>query len=145
VNAGRESTNLIGRWKSSVADRLTIDVASPLGGWGAPWPNVAEMEAVLPHEKWTLVVQDDVNVVGRFVNRGHELVTQQDSAPLQACRINGGPRHQWSRYCRRTRSQPLAGEGKASPLFKPVHLTPGRWELLCQRHGKTGQLTARES
>lgn len=38
-----------------VADRLTIEVASPPGGWGAPWPNVAEIEAVLPHEKWTLV------------------------------------------------------------------------------------------
>lgn len=32
-----------------------IDVPTPLGGWGAPWPNVAEIEAVLPHEKWTLV------------------------------------------------------------------------------------------
>ncbi len=38
-----------------MADRLTIDVATPAGGWGAPWPNVAEIEAVLPHEKWTLV------------------------------------------------------------------------------------------
>jgi len=38
-----------------VADRPTIDVVSPPGGWGAPWPNVAELEAVLPHEKWTLV------------------------------------------------------------------------------------------
>jgi hypothetical protein len=38
-----------------VADRPTIEVPSPLGGWGAPWPNVAEIEAVLPHEKWTLV------------------------------------------------------------------------------------------
>lgn len=47
------------RWKlrsrNSVADRLTIDVPGPPGGWGAPWPNVAEIEAVLPHEKWTLV------------------------------------------------------------------------------------------
>lgn len=38
-----------------MADRLTIDVPSPPGGWGAPWPNVAEIAAVLPHEKWTLV------------------------------------------------------------------------------------------
>jgi hypothetical protein len=38
-----------------VADRPTIDVATPAGGWGAPWPNVAEIEAVLPHHKWTLV------------------------------------------------------------------------------------------
>lgn len=38
-----------------MADRPTIDVPSPAGGWGAPWPNVAEIEAVLPHEKWTLV------------------------------------------------------------------------------------------
>lgn len=38
-----------------MADRPTTDVSSPPGGWGAPWPNVAEIEAVLPHEKWTLV------------------------------------------------------------------------------------------
>jgi len=38
-----------------VADRPTVDVPSPPGGWGVPWPNVAEIEAVLPHEKWTLV------------------------------------------------------------------------------------------
>jgi hypothetical protein len=44
-----------GRWNSSVVDRRTIDVPSPAGGWGAPWPNVAEIEAVLPHHKWTLV------------------------------------------------------------------------------------------
>lgn len=39
----------------SVADRTVIDIPSPSGGWGAPWPSVAEIEAVLPHEKWTLV------------------------------------------------------------------------------------------
>ena len=38
-----------------MVDRTTIDIPSPRGGWGAPWPNVAEIEAVLPHEKWTLV------------------------------------------------------------------------------------------
>jgi hypothetical protein len=38
-----------------VADRPTIEVATPASGWGAPWPKVAEIEAVLPHDKWTLV------------------------------------------------------------------------------------------
>ncbi|WP_377322541.1 nucleotidyl transferase AbiEii/AbiGii toxin family protein [Pimelobacter simplex] len=38
-----------------MADRPTIDVPTPAGGWGAPWPNVAEIEAVLPHDRWTLV------------------------------------------------------------------------------------------
>ncbi|UUZ58706.1 GSU2403 family nucleotidyltransferase fold protein [Nocardioides sp. B-3] len=38
-----------------MVDRTTIDVPSPPGGWGAPRPNVAEIEAVLSHEKWTLV------------------------------------------------------------------------------------------
>lgn len=38
-----------------MADRRTIDIAAPPGGWAAPWPNVAEIEAVLPHETWTLV------------------------------------------------------------------------------------------
>ncbi|MEU0267489.1 hypothetical protein [Nocardioides sp. NPDC006303] len=38
-----------------MAERTTIEVPSPGGGWGAPWPNVAEIEAVLTHEKWTLV------------------------------------------------------------------------------------------
>lgn len=43
------------RWDPSVIERRIIDVPSPPGGWGAPWPNVAEIEAVLPHGKWTLV------------------------------------------------------------------------------------------
>jgi predicted nucleotidyltransferase len=38
-----------------VTDRPTIDVSTPLRGWGKPWPSVAEIEAILPHEKWTLV------------------------------------------------------------------------------------------
>lgn len=38
-----------------MAERSTVEVPSPGGGWGAPWPNVAEIEAVLTHEKWTLV------------------------------------------------------------------------------------------
>ncbi|UDY25015.1 hypothetical protein [Nocardioides sp. Kera G14] len=38
-----------------MSDRPTIEVASPPGGWADPWPNVAEIEAVLPHDKWTLV------------------------------------------------------------------------------------------
>ncbi|GAA4823504.1 hypothetical protein GCM10025786_34530 [Nocardioides caeni] len=38
-----------------MADRPTINVTTPAGGWGAPWPNVAEIEAVLSHDKWTLV------------------------------------------------------------------------------------------
>lgn len=38
-----------------MADRRVIDVPAPAGGWGAPWPNVAEIEAVLPHATWTLV------------------------------------------------------------------------------------------
>lgn len=43
------------RWMPSVPERETIDVPTPAGGWRAPWPNVAEIEAVLPHTKWTLV------------------------------------------------------------------------------------------
>lgn len=38
-----------------MVERPTIDVPTPPGGWGDPWPNVAEIEAVLPHDKWTLV------------------------------------------------------------------------------------------
>lgn len=43
------------RWRASVVERITIDVPTPPGGWAPPWPNVVEIEAVLPHEKWTLV------------------------------------------------------------------------------------------
>lgn len=42
-------------WRTSVVDRPTIDVPTPPGGWPPPWPNVAEIEAVLPHQKWTLI------------------------------------------------------------------------------------------
>lgn len=38
-----------------MVDRPTIDVPAPPGGWSPPWPNVAEIESVLPHERWTLV------------------------------------------------------------------------------------------
>ncbi|MGC3954830.1 MAG: hypothetical protein QM804_11410 [Propionicimonas sp.] len=38
-----------------MADRLTVDVPTPPGGWLPPWPNVAEIASVLPHQKWTLV------------------------------------------------------------------------------------------
>ncbi|WP_402373989.1 hypothetical protein [Isoptericola rhizosphaerae] len=38
-----------------MADRPTITVPTPAGGWLAPWPNVAEIAAALPHTAWTLV------------------------------------------------------------------------------------------
>ncbi len=38
-----------------MTDRLAVDVPTPPGGWGPPWPNVAEIEAVLRHDRWTLV------------------------------------------------------------------------------------------
>ncbi|MGW2095718.1 hypothetical protein [Promicromonospora sukumoe] len=38
-----------------MTDRPTLEVATPPGGWGMPWPNVAEIETALPHESWTLV------------------------------------------------------------------------------------------
>lgn len=37
------------------AARPIIDVAAASGGWPDPWPNVAEIAAVLPTDKWTLV------------------------------------------------------------------------------------------
>jgi len=36
-------------------ERPTIDIAAAAGGWPHPWPNVAEIAAVLPTDKWTLV------------------------------------------------------------------------------------------
>ena len=35
--------------------RPTVQVATPVGGWLPPWPNVAELAAVLPADRWTLV------------------------------------------------------------------------------------------
>lgn len=37
------------------AGRPHIDVATPIGGWPDPWPNVAEIAAALPTDRWTLV------------------------------------------------------------------------------------------
>lgn len=42
-------------FRCCVTDRPAITVPTPLGGWGPPWPNVAEIAAALPHESWTLV------------------------------------------------------------------------------------------
>ncbi|MDN5852565.1 MAG: hypothetical protein L0K86_06920 [Actinomycetia bacterium] len=36
-------------------DRPTIEVPTPAGGWGQPWPNVAEIERAFTHDRWTLV------------------------------------------------------------------------------------------
>lgn len=36
-------------------NRATIDIAPAIGGWPRPWPAVAELAAVLPHDRWTLV------------------------------------------------------------------------------------------
>ncbi|MDO8147233.1 nucleotidyl transferase AbiEii/AbiGii toxin family protein [Isoptericola sp. b515] len=36
-------------------DRPLLDIPSPPGGWGPPWCNVAELAAVLPGDRWTLV------------------------------------------------------------------------------------------
>ena len=35
--------------------RPTFDVKAPAGGWGDPWPNVAEIARVLPTNRWTLI------------------------------------------------------------------------------------------
>lgn len=36
-------------------ERPIIDISAAAGGWPDPWPNVAEIAAVLPTDKWTLV------------------------------------------------------------------------------------------
>lgn len=36
-------------------DRPTIDVPTPAGDWGQPWPKVAEIERAFSHDCWTLV------------------------------------------------------------------------------------------
>lgn len=38
-----------------MADRRELVIPTPTGGWGPPWPNVAELESVLPRAHWTLV------------------------------------------------------------------------------------------
>jgi predicted nucleotidyltransferase len=43
------------RWNGFVPERSTIDIPTPAGGWGQPWPSVVEIEHVFPHERWTLV------------------------------------------------------------------------------------------
>lgn len=32
-----------------------LRVPTPAGGWGRPWPDVAELAAAVPHEAWTLI------------------------------------------------------------------------------------------
>lgn len=38
-----------------MVDRPTVFVPEPRGGWGPPWPNVAEIPEVIAHTQWTLV------------------------------------------------------------------------------------------
>ena len=35
--------------------RSTVVVTTPAGGWPPPWPEVAELEAALPLEHWSLI------------------------------------------------------------------------------------------
>ncbi len=32
-----------------------LRIPSPAGGWGRPWPDVAELATAVPHEAWTLI------------------------------------------------------------------------------------------
>ena len=38
-----------------MADRRNVTIQEAPGGWPTPWANVAEIEAVLPCENWTLI------------------------------------------------------------------------------------------
>lgn len=38
-----------------MTDRPVLDVPTPPGGWGAPWPNVAEIASAFPCDRWSLV------------------------------------------------------------------------------------------
>lgn len=40
---------------SDLVRRPTYNVKAPAGGWGYPWPNVAELARVLPTDRWTLI------------------------------------------------------------------------------------------
>lgn len=60
----QESRSWFTGWRCSVrmpdrkpagVERPTIDVAAVSGGWPHPWANVAEIAAVLPTGKWTLI------------------------------------------------------------------------------------------
>lgn len=41
--------------RSRGVERPVVDVRAAPGGWPDPWPNVAEIAAVLPADRWTLV------------------------------------------------------------------------------------------
>jgi hypothetical protein len=55
-----------------IGERGVIDVETPVGGWAYPWPNVAEIEAELPHTHWTLI--GGLMVQLHAVNHGLEVV-----------------------------------------------------------------------
>jgi hypothetical protein len=55
-----------------IGGRSVIDVATPAGGWAYPWPNVAEIEAELPHTHWTLI--GGLMVQLHAINRGLAVV-----------------------------------------------------------------------
>lgn len=38
-----------------MTERPVVDITAAVGGWPHPWPNVAELAAVLPSDKWTLI------------------------------------------------------------------------------------------
>lgn len=38
-----------------MTERSTLEVPAPPGGWGHPWPNVAEIARLVGHRSWTLI------------------------------------------------------------------------------------------
>lgn len=55
-----------------IGERSVIDVGTPAGGWAYPWPNLAEIEAELPHTHWTLI--GGLMVQLHAVNHGLDVV-----------------------------------------------------------------------
>jgi hypothetical protein len=41
--------------QSDTDGRRVLEVPVPSGGWRQPWPNVAELERLLPCQHWTLI------------------------------------------------------------------------------------------
>ena len=55
-----------------VAERPVVDVASAVGGWPYPWPNVAELAIALPANRWTLI--GGLMAQMHAINRGMDVV-----------------------------------------------------------------------
>ena len=87
---------------------------TPAGGWGRPWPDVAELAAAVPASAWTLIgglmVQLHALVAGLPVVRPTDdvdVLLHVETGQGRAAQVAGALGDSWATSCRRASTRAL--------------------------------------